>query len=392
MKEAIITHPSLNRAGGAERVCISTIKALRDGGYKVKLFTIEKTDWHNLKFRFGETAKPYEERFLIKHVPGRDELSQALSIVPLYLSMLMYNKTKHNFMINTQGDLVSTIADICYVNAVPQRIAYQYSLNKHQNFSWMRVSAKAYDLYLRAVEKVFKNNILLVNSNFTRKVVKRYLRRDSIIVYPPVEVDEFRRTEDFNDREDIIVTTARFRKWKHLNIIPKIAKLVGTGRFIVMGIVDEASNQVVEELKKAIQALGVSNRIQLLINQPRKRYLEVLKSAKVYLHTQPMEAFGISIVEAMASGCIPLVPQNGGPWLDILDCKQGVYGFSYSSISEAAAIITKILKSEQLRRGITLNATRKAQEFSSTNFEKRMLKIVNYIYKCKNHFNSTLSK
>jgi hypothetical protein len=40
----------------------------------------------------------------------------------------------------------------------------------------------------------------------------------------------------------------------------------------------------------------------------------------------------MSVVEGMAAGCVPVVSRCGGPWFDILDCKQGVYGFSYRSV------------------------------------------------------------
>ncbi|MEM2961358.1 MAG: glycosyltransferase, partial [Candidatus Bathyarchaeia archaeon] len=99
---------------------------------------------------------------------------------------------------------------------------------------------------------------------------------------------------------------------------------------------------------------------------------------KVYLHTQHMEAFGIAVVEAMAAGAVPLVPRCGGPWLDILNCKQGIYGYSYSSLEEAANIIKKLLKDENHRRNIALKAVQRASNFKSSNFEVKILKIVNH--------------
>lgn len=380
MKEVIIIHPSLNKAGGAEKVCLSTINALKRGGYNVKLFTIDETDWSQLKIKFEDITKPHEEFFLTKRITAKGELSQSFFIVTSYISMLLYNKISSDILvINTHGDLVSSIADICYVNAVPQRIVYQHSPNGSQSSFWVRLSAKAYDFFLKTTERVCKNSVLVVNSSFTKKVVKRYLKRDSIVVYPPVDTDKFSSNADVGTRENIILTVARFKKWKCLDIIPKIAKLVGRGKFLVLGSADETSNGLIKELTKSIEILGVGNRVELLINQPRQRYLEILKSAKVYLHTQPMEAFGIGIVEAMAAGCVPLVPQNGGPWLDILERKQGVYGFSYSYLNEAAAIITSILDNAQLCKTVALNAVQRARKFNSGNFESKILKLVNYV-------------
>jgi glycosyltransferase involved in cell wall biosynthesis len=41
--------------------------------------------------------------------------------------------------------------------------------------------------------------------------------------------------------------------------------------------------------------------------------LSIMREAKVYFHTMVGEHFGISIVEAMAAGLIPLVSDVGGP-------------------------------------------------------------------------------
>jgi alpha-1,2-mannosyltransferase len=41
------------------------------------------------------------------------------------------------------------------------------------------------------------------------------------------------------------------------------------------------------------------------------------------------EHFGISVVEAMVSGLVPVVHSSGGPWLDILE--QGKGGFGYNT-------------------------------------------------------------
>ena len=58
-------HPSLNRAGGAENVCLHVINALSRAGYKIKLVTIDKTDWQFLERVYGKVAMPHEQLSLI---------------------------------------------------------------------------------------------------------------------------------------------------------------------------------------------------------------------------------------------------------------------------------------------------------------------------------------
>ena len=93
----------------------------------------------------------------------------------------------------------------------------------------------------------------------------------------------------------------------------------------------------------------------------------------------PFEHFGISVVEAMSAGCVPVVNQSGGPWLDILDAKQGEYGFAYRSLKEAAEFVRILIDNEKFRRKIALNAFGRAKIFDRTVFMRKMIEVVEKI-------------
>jgi glycosyltransferase involved in cell wall biosynthesis len=383
--KAIILHPSLNMAGGAERVCLGVIKALRKGGYKVKLVTVEKTSWNLLEKVFGDISKPHEEKFYIENIPHQSALSKAFSTF-FFLLTLIQNRFNDNesVTLNTYGNLVDPVADISYIGGVPVRTIYHYPQSGYADSTSWRLLAHIYDFHIRGLQKIFGDNLLLVNSHFIQKIIKRHLKRNSIVVYPPVDIERFKQNTGVRTREDIVVTASRFRKGKSLNVIPTIAKLAEYGKFVIIGIADKESKGLVDKLTQTIQKLGLDRRVELLVNQPRRKLLEILSSAKVYLHTQPMEAFGIAVVEAMAAGCVPVVPRYGGPWLDILSCRQGLYGFSYSSPEEAADIIKKLLRNESLRKSIASKAAQRALQFNYFNFEAKILKVVDHTYRLKN--------
>jgi glycosyltransferase involved in cell wall biosynthesis len=90
----------------------------------------------------------------------------------------------------------------------------------------------------------------------------------------------------------------------------------------------------------------------------------------------PFDHFGISVVEAMASGCVPVVHRSGGPWTDILDARQGAYGFSYATPAEAANYIDMLVTDEDLRSRIAAKASYRSKKFDRTVFMRRLAEVV----------------
>jgi len=381
----VIVHPSLNRGGGAEKVCLTTIRALMHSGYRVKLVTVERTDWPFLEKSFGVLYRPSEEAYIMEGMPIRGKFSQRIFSPAFFLSELCYQMVKDEgaVVVNTYGDLVDSVADVSYINALPVRVMYHYPRYGFSNSIVWRSFAQAYGLCLRVVDKLFRSNVLLANSTFTQGIVRRHLGRESLVVFPPVDVKKFRSNVKDVDRENIVVAVSRLRVGKNLVFIPRIAKFVKKGEFMILGLADEASQDAVVALRKAIKGLGVENRVRLLINQPFHKLVDVLASAKVFLHTQPMEAFGMAVVEAMAAGCVPVVPRDGGPWFDILDQKQGVFGFSYGSIGEVAQLIETLFGDEGLRRAVSARGRERAMVFDSSVFERGILSVVEKVYSSK---------
>ncbi len=58
--------------------------------------------------------------------------------------------------------------------------------------------------------------------------------------------------------------------------------------------------------------MGLTDRVKFYPNASAEQKADLLKRAKLYLHTMEGEHFGISIVEAMAMGCLPIVHDSGG--------------------------------------------------------------------------------
>jgi glycosyltransferase involved in cell wall biosynthesis len=103
-----------------------------------------------------------------------------------------------------------------------------------------------------------------------------------------------------------------------------------------------------------------------IFNPSKETYHKFLGEAKVYLHLMKGEHFGITIVEAMSAGCVPVVHDSGGP-REIVD---GEIGFRWKSIEDVP-----VLTREAMKTSPSTAASTRAEDFSFERFERRLSSI-----------------
>ena len=374
----VLVHPSLNSCGGAERVCLAFAEGLLEAGHEVAIATVDKIDWGLLRKVFGRERLPVEEYYLFVRLPRENAVFRGFFTVSCYLFLLFLVRCGRRFdlMIGTSGELVDSVSDIVYVNALPLRLIHRYSGIHVEKGVYWRCFSRLYDLFLRVLGRVRGARLILTNSRFNREVIRRELGLNALILYPPVNVDEFRALVYSSNREDLVVTVSRFRPGKVLEVVPRVARLVKDAKFLIVGSKSEGYEEVVEALRRIIGELGVDDRVELRIGGSRSEVLEALGRARVYLHTQPYEAFGIAVVEAMAAGCVPVVPEVGGPWSDLLAERQGLYGYSYRNVEEAAREVKAVIKDRNLWEKISERAVKRAEKFDAVVFREKVVHLI----------------
>jgi glycosyltransferase involved in cell wall biosynthesis len=378
-----VTHHSLNIPGGAERLCLSVIEALRKRGHEVSLITVEKTDWGLVQRNFGTLILPNNESYVTtSRLSSRlGSISISSTYFSIYLLQLLAHRSQkeYDLMINTFGDAINSVADVTYVH-FPLRAALALSqIPAFTNESTWRIIAPLYDSATSFMDRITPGN-LLTNSKFVQGIIRRFLGRNSLVVYPPVNVATF-ASDSFKDVKEssIVAVVASYTPKRHLEQVPLIAKYSKHAKFVIMGKADEYSATTLATLKEHTKMLHVEDRVTTLQNVPIKQFLETLSKAKVYLHIMPQDHFGISVVEAMASGCVPVVHKSGGPWIDILDEQQGTYGYSYSTPVEAAKYIDMLVTDEDLRGKISVRASKRARKYDKAVFMNRIVEVVEKI-------------
>ena len=166
-------------------------------------------------------------------------------------------------------------------------------------------------------DNLMKNTLVLTNSEYTRKAILNAFNVDAKILYPPVDVSTFRETAlDSNQRQDMVLVVSRIAPDKQIENAIEVARIMrsrGIGKgMIIAGNLHCYDHQYYQELKNMIADYDLPDYISLQTNISFNQLLQLMQLAKVYFHPRIDEHFGISIVEAMASGLVPVVSNIGG--------------------------------------------------------------------------------
>lgn len=364
--KVVIFHKSLNPMAGAERVCLAVIEALKELNYEVTLVTMEPTNWsHVCKFN-SEIVKPDEEISILK-IP--------IKLLSIYLKFYAYHmferlRRKFDLSINTHGDSLPVSADIVFMNSPVNFKSKTLPKKCYESLLW-KVYYQPY-LFLQSIFPTkFEWKLLLASSEFTRDSIKKNLDGEVIILYPPVDINEFSKASFNNHRLNQVVLCGRYSPEKNYEFALEVAKHLPYIEFIIIGSVSDKTYY--NKIARLTKEYYLKN-VKLLINVSRKTQIDIYSKSKVFMHTAVNEPFGIAVVEGMAAGLVPVVHRSGGPWLDII--KQGEYGLGFRDVNEAIEFTYNAIKNYS---SLKHKVIERAKAYSKQNFIKNFKSLVQMI-------------
>jgi len=357
--------PTLNVYGGGEFVATTIANTLAQNNYDVILFTNEEINQLEIKKFFGIRLNP-SIKAIVKPstVQPRGLLDFYQTIFRSYIF-----KSKCDIWIDVYSCRIFPWTNISYIhfpflNHYYYKPKFPYLKSRHL----LSVGGLPYAFF----EKNLTNDnekLILANSHYTAEEIKRFSGKKAEVLYPPVPSANFENNPQNltkNQRKDLVVTISRFGPEKGLEKILYIASLTEKNiQFAIIGRVHYRKTLLL--LQNLTKKLSIKDRVKFFPDAPRLGIKQILKNAKVYLHTMTGEHFGISIVEAMAMGCIPIVHNSGG-------AKEFVpEDLRYNNIYEAAAKITKEIYEWSPEKALKI--IKIAERFREENFSQKFLKL-----------------
>lgn len=298
-----IIHGQLTTLGGAEKVALSLIKALKKRGHEINMYFTSTSSDKIIETILGD---------LLVDVRVHKAFQLKVSSFGIYKSLMnrvILTKVGSNddVLVETGGALnplwFTKKPYIAYCNGLD--MLSSESIQKKYG-GWLKLYWYPYSMLCNSARRRKNYPMIVSNSQYTQELVKSILGVDSQVIYPPVEINRFR--SELTKREPKIVILGRFAAEKNYELAVEIAEIVGEVEFIFLGSMGDPAYY--KKLERIVAEKRLSHRIKFVSNVPMHVLREILGEARIYLHCRYNEPFGITVVEAIASGCIPIVPDG----------------------------------------------------------------------------------
>ena len=389
--KANVIHGDFNPCGGAERLSLITMQALLEIGIDFDLTTLKSPHISKLQNTYGKNLVSVMEKI------------NKINVINIMEELRQQQKEDHedynyDITINTNGDAApyyhssfskDNAITYCHFPSTKYHIESEnieylktdlgmtersnvFSDNKNYEDINNPIDCKTklqfsrrkecFDILRYGYWNLMRNSTVITNSEFSRRAIVNAFGMNNIyILSPPIDIETFRNVASMSngddERNDIVLVISRIAPHKKIENAIKLAKIlkdnkIGKGMKIVGNLYDYFFDYY-SELKHMVLDLGLTDYITFEINASLAKLLYIIGESRVYFHPMVGDHFGMAVVEAMAAGLIPVVPNEGGPTEFV------PREYQFNTIEQAAEIITYVFnhlpKTERIKINNNIN-------------------------------------
>jgi len=313
-KKVAIVHDWIASYTGAEKCLESFIKIWPDAD----LFLLVNLFEDDEKFKIFNQRKP-ETSFLQKSKLVRNHYRKFLFLFPYAIES--FNLSRYDLVISSSWAVAkgavtnSRQLHICYCHT-PVRYAWDLSFQYLDEAGLTKgikgIITKFILHYIRLWDVSTSNRVdyFIANSKNISGRIKKIYRRESEVIYPPVDTSLFTCQ---TQKENYFITVSRFVPYKKIDIIIDAFTEMPEKRLVVIGEGPDV---------KKLRARAGKN-ITILNFQEPAELKSYLQRAKAFVFAAE-EDFGISIIESLSCGTPVIAFNRGGAAETIEHGKTGI--------------------------------------------------------------------
>ena len=366
MTKVALIHDHLAQDGGAEKV----LRVLADMFPQAPIYTLlyEK---HNVDQHFKER---HIETSIIQKLPGGVKHYQwYLYFMPLAVEF--FDLRPFDLVISDTSSFakgVITPPHCLHISYCHTPTRYLWS-DTHQYIGELKYNKwfkKIISLVLSGVRRwdrlaADRVDVFVANSKTVAARIAKYYRREATVIYPPVETDKFFITDLSKQKESekYFLAGCRLAPYKRVDLIIKAFQILGQNYHLKI-----FGNGI--DLKRLQSLAKNSHNIEFLGRVSDEEKAKLYSEAQAFLNPQE-EDFGITAVEAMASGRPVIAYRRGGATETVIEGQTGIF-FNEQKAESLAEVIKEF-------KNYTFNSQKIkdwAEKFSVANFKRRFSEFI----------------
>jgi glycosyltransferase involved in cell wall biosynthesis len=308
MKVAIV-HDWLTNIGGAERVILAFHELFPKAPIYTSVFNPDKLpdEFKKLDIR---------PSFIQKFPKAKTKYNIYLPFMPTAFEQ--FDLTSYDIVLSSSSSCAKGIITrpgtlhICYCHT-PMRYAWDfYNEYKESAPKWQKRFIPFLMNYIRMWDRLSADRVdyFIANSNEVAKRIKKHYRRDSVVINPPVNVNFYTPVDE---NEDYFLIVSRLVGYKRIDIA---VEAFNDLRLPLIIIGDGPEKEKLQKMAK--------NNIKFLGRLPDEKVKEYYAKCRAFIFPGE-EDFGITPVEAQASGRPVIAYGKGGVLDSIIDGVTGIF-------------------------------------------------------------------
>ncbi len=365
MKIALV-HDYLKEYGGAERVLMTLHRLYPRAPIYTAFALVGSTAAKEFK------GAKINESFLSPLIKHKNLYSPLRFLAPLIWKSFNFKNfdlviASSSWFITRGFRVGKKTKTICYCHT-PPRFLYGFKTSvEWQRYLPVRLYALIVNHFLRFYD--FKSaqevDFFLANSNNVAGRIKKFYRRDSTVIYPPVKAKEIAKATKNLKPQDYFLIVSRLVGAKGIELAAEVASRAK----IKIKIVGEPAG--LRFLGGELNRLKANPYLEFLGRVTDEELYRLYGQCKAFLALAEDEDFGIAAVEAMAAGR-PVIAYRGGGFLEsVVEGKTGLFVDTLESGSLAKTVSN--FRAEKYR---PTDCVKQALKFDEAIFKKKLTEFI----------------